>query len=224
MKKLIDLSGQKFGKLTVLRRAEDYIQPCGKRRTRWLCRCSCENKTEVVVCGTDLKSGNTQSCGCLRKENHYTPHGKYKTSLYKTWKGIKTRCYNPKFKQYKNYGGRAGNPITVCDKWRNNFLSFYEDVSKLPHFGEKGYTLERVNNNKGYQLDNVKWATRKEQNNNTRRNHYITYNQKTLTMSQWSEKLNIPYSTIKARLKRGWTIERALTEKPKKIGGIDYGN
>lgn len=153
--KLIDLTGQKFGKLTVVERAGNTNHGAAK----WCCVCECGNET--VVIGDELRKGNTRSCGCLRKKkasvkannpvsknkkhvkannpvSKNKKHGKAGTPFYKEWIQIKQRCYNPNDSSYKNYGGRG---ISVCDKWRNSFESFEEDVSKLPHFGEIGYSL-----------------------------------------------------------------------------------
>lgn len=127
--KLIDLTGKKFGKLTVVERAGSTNHGAAK----WRCVCECGNET--VVIGDELRKGNTRSCGCLRKKkasiksNNHVPknktHGKAGTPFYKEWIQIKQRCYNPNDSSYKDYGGRG---IAVCDKWRNSFESFEEDV------------------------------------------------------------------------------------------------
>lgn len=159
--KLVNLIGQRFGYLTVIERVAN-----GKcNEVRWLCKCDCGNHTEVS--SVNLKNGHCKSCGCLkRNEPNYKTHGNSKHWLYSTWCNMKTRCYNPNSKDYNNYHNRG---ICVCDSWLKSFESFMEDVSKLPHYGEPGYTLDRVNNNGNYEPDNVRWATAKEQANNTRR-------------------------------------------------------
>ena len=123
MPKLIDLTGQRFGRLTVVERAENYVAPNGRQAARWVCLCDCGNKTTVV--GGDLRTGRTKSCGCFEQESRYLSrniiHGGFGTKLYNVWRGMKKRCYNPKNKFFKDYGGRG---ITVCDEWRDDFAKF----------------------------------------------------------------------------------------------------
>ena len=167
MPRLIDLTGQRFGRLTVIRRAEDYISPKGHARAQWLCQCSCGNKT--VVIGNDLRRQRTKSCGCYLSESstdRATKHDKAYSRLYINWKGMKQRCNNPNHKGYKDYGGRG---IKVFEDWEEDFQAFYDYVSKLEHFNEDGYTLDRIDNDKGYEPGNIRWATYSEQRMNQRR-------------------------------------------------------
>lgn len=166
--KAIDLTGQKFGRLTVLNKAQSKKFPCGQAMSQYLCECDCGQ--QIVVLVSNLKSGHTKSCGCLQKQlvaERSVTHGMSTTSLYGVWNTMRQRCTNPNNRKYANYGGRG---ITVCDDWLNSFDSFYAHVSKLPHFDEEGYSLDRINNNGHYEPNNVRWATDKEQQNNKRNN------------------------------------------------------
>ena len=201
----IDLTGQKFGRLIVVKR----VQNIGTR-TAWLCKCQCGN--ERIATSGNLRQGNTTSCGCYHREAASIAnikHRKSREKIYIEWSGIKTRCYNKTFDQYMNYGGRG---ITMCDRWRESFEAFYEDVSKLPHFGEQGYTLNRKDNDGNYEPNNVEWADRINQANNKRNNHLLTYNGKTQTIAQWSSDKNIPSSVILKRLSLGWGVDETLTK------------
>lgn len=192
--KLKDLAGLKFGRLTVLERADNK-----GRYTVWRCRCDCGNV--CVVTGNSLKSGRTKSCGCL----HGQKHGMADTDIYNTWISIKQRCFNPKTPNYNRYGGRG---ITICDEWKDDFQAFYDYVSKLPHFDEKGYSLDRIDNNKGYEPDNIHWADAKTQARNTRRNIFVEYNGVKMTLSEAAEKSGVQVGTLWSRIQRGDRGER----------------
>ena len=211
MGKMQDLTGKKFGRLTVIDKAEKHVKPSGGTVGRWKCKCDCGNV--LVVDTHSLKSGHTQSCGCRKIEmlvEQSTKHGMYRKTVYRTWDSMVQRCENQRHKQYNDYGGRG---IKVCDRWRNSFQAFFDDVSILPHFGENGYTLDRMNVNGNYEPTNVRWATKKEQQNNMRSNLLISYNDQTKTLSQWAEELGFKNSTLYSRIVTyGWDIERAMTE------------
>ena len=143
-----------------------------RRNVVWLCVCDCGNCVEIR--GGDLQSGRTRSCGCLRadsaKETH-SIHGKAHSKIHFVWLSMKNRCFNNKAQGFRNYGGRG---IRVCDEWKNDFQSFYDYVSQLPHFGEDGYSIDRINNDGNYEPGNVRWATQKEQVNNRRNSRKST--------------------------------------------------
>jgi hypothetical protein len=196
--KLKNLVGQRFGRLTVIKRAPN------TSRARWLCQCDCGNKK--IVFGNCLIKKCTQSCGCLRSEitsKRSIKHGfrsnqnkKHKiNSEYNTWKHIKDRCTNPKNKYYKNYGGRG---ITVSISWRKSFENFYHDMGPKP---KSSFTLERINNNKGYSKENCKWASRKEQCRNKRNNHHLTIKGVTKCLMEWSEIFHIKYDKLRYLIK-----------------------
>ena len=161
--KAIDLTGKRFNRLTVLERTANNSHG----RAMWVCRCDCGNI--VTVWGGNLRNGHTQSCGCLQREHASKAsrlHGMTKTRIYSVWKQMRQRCLNPNHKRFNDWGGRG---ITVCREWQDSFEAFYDHVSQLPNFGESGYSLDRINNNGNYEPGNVRWATRKEQRHNRRK-------------------------------------------------------
>lgn len=157
-KKRIDLTGKKFGKWNVIKFA--YISD--KHVYYWKCICGCGKKKSVN--GWLLRSGKSKSCGCSGsryKKGYLTTHGMTNTKIFKRWQTMLSRCSNPKFPGYHNYGGRG---IAVSKRWLK-FENFYKDMGDPP----KGYWIERVNNNKGYSKGNCKWATPSEQALNKRK-------------------------------------------------------
>lgn len=205
--RLKDLTGQKFGRLTVIERA-----PNKGKKTMWRCKCDCGNET--VVAGGNLTNGHIVSCGCYNDERRieaHTKHGMSNKKMYATWLSRRRRCYDTRCPAYKNYGGRG---ITMCDRWRDDFGAFYEDVSKMPHYGEVGYTLERIDNNGNYCPENCCWATAKQQSNNRRSNVMIAYLGRTQTLGQWVEELGLNYKRTRKRIRDlNWSAERAFTTK-----------
>lgn len=167
MVKFEDLTGQKFGRLTVII-IKDRVKG---ERIKWLCKCDCG--IEKFIATGDLKSGDSKSCGCLKSENtikRSTTHGHSKrnslSSEYSIWVNMKTRCYNKNNINYKNYGNRG---IIVCKRWLDNFDNFFEDMGFKP----KGCTLDRVNNDKEYSKENCRWATIHQQCANRRSSNNV---------------------------------------------------
>ena len=203
-----NLTGYKFGRLTV----REWHGKNKQQSNMWLCECECGNK--VVVRTADLNNGHTKSCGCFANDNFrgvITKHGKRNTRLYSIWANMRNRCNNPNAKRYEQYGGRG---ITICEEW-DRFEAFYEWA--LANGYSDSLTIDRIDNNKGYSPENCRWASASEQNSNTRRNHLITYNNKTQTMAQWAQEIGIPQRTLESRLNRShWSIERALTTPSKR--------
>lgn len=201
-----DLAGMRFGRLIVIGRDEDYISPKGYHSTQWLCKCDCGNTATVRA--LYLKSGAIRSCGCLREEHpNHTTHGGSKTRLYRIWQGMIRRCENMHDSSYPLYGGRG---IRVCDEWRNNYPEFREWA--IANGYRDDLSIDRINNDNEYSASNCRWANNKEQQNNKRNNHLLTYNGITMNISQWGEETGIGYSKLKDRINKcGWSIEKALT-------------
>lgn len=199
MSNFIDLTGQKFGKLTVIKK----VEKSKNNRIKWICKCERGNITTVIT--YHLKSGKIKSCGCSKikkgKENSAYKHGLSNNKIYRKldsiYGTIKCRCYNPNNKKYKNYGGRG---ITICEEWKNDFMSFYNWAINNGY--KEGLSIDRINVNGNYEPNNCRWVRMKEQANNKTNNHYITYNGETHTMMEWSKILNINYSTIRERAKK----------------------
>ncbi len=126
------------------------------------------------------------------------------STTYNSWALMKSRCFNPKSPKYPIYGARG---IKVCERWRDSFPNFLSDMGEKP----RGTTLERKNVNGDYTPKNCEWATPKKQANNKRNNRILTFNGLSMTTSQWSEHLNIPFTRLRMRLHRGWSIERVLS-------------
>jgi len=185
-----DITGFKFGKLTVISRCEN-----DKRgKTRWKCVCECGG--EIIVRANNLKDG-TKSCGCSRKE--IRKHGLTNERLYRIWALIKDRCNNKNSKSYKNYGGRG---IYMCSQWTDDFTTFYQ-WSLENGYTEK-LTIDRTDNDKGYFPSNCRWVTRKVQANNTRANFWIARNGSVKTLSEWCEITGVNRSTVNGRIRLGW--------------------
>ena len=195
-----DLSNERFGKLLV-------IEPVGKTPNRhiiWRCICDCGN--ELRTASTHLLSGHTTSCGCylnnIRGKATIT-HGKSKSSTYKVWCEIIERTSNPNSKKYERYGGKG---ITICQRWRDSFEAFLEDMGERP----KGTSIDRINNLGNYEPGNCRWADHKTQCRNRSSNINLTFRGESKTLVEWCEELDLKYSTILCRIKRGWSTEAAF--------------
>ena len=200
--KALDLVGKKFNRLLVIKKA-------GRKnyKVMWECVCDCGNTTFVNT--FYLINSKIRSCGCLHKEQlieRNTTHNQRHTKLYETWKKMRDRCNRPNATQYKDYGGRG---IKVCEEWDKSFQAFY-DWSYANGYDDN-LTIDRIDNNKGYYPENCRWATYKEQMRNKRTNHIITYKNQSQCISQWCEELNLSYSAVTGRLRRGWSVEKALS-------------
>lgn len=198
MAKIKDLTGVRFGKLVCLE-----IYPERKNgKVLWVCQCDCGNKSTVYAC--NLANRNTTSCGCMSSKNYKTD-GKSSEKIYKVWCSMKSRCSNPTDQSYKIYGEKG---ITVCDEWMN-FEVFYK-WAMLNGYG-CGLTIERKDNSKGYNPDNCKWIPKGKQSENTSMCRPLTFNGKTMIISQWAKFLGVSYHLIQSRIRSGWTDEEALS-------------
>lgn len=212
MSKCIDLSGQKFGRLTVIKQADDHICPSGRHLVRWLCRCECGDYTTVIAC--HLKSGHTTSCGCFNLEKLVIRSKKHEltyTRLYYIWASMKSRCYNSNDTNYKHYGARG---ITICDEWKDDVKVFY-DWAMANGYDDKAKkykcTIDRIDVNKGYSPENCRWVDMKIQGRNKRSNRIIAINGESHCLVEWCEILNLKYKKVSDRInKLHWSPERAL--------------
>ena len=192
-----DLTGHTFGAWTVVGYA-------GKSQalTAWLCECTCGTLRRITA--GSLRAGRTQSCGCQRRRTNPI-RGVDGMPEYMAWQNMKGRCLNPRNGSYQNYGERG---ITICDEWLHSFRTFLDDMGHRP---SPLHTLERIDNDDGYNKSNCKWGTRGEQMRNNRRTRLITFNGTTLCATDWAAATGMEEGTLRRRLNLGWSIERALT-------------
>lgn len=204
-----DLTGQKFGRLTVIG-----VDDRNTRKTYYFCECECGNTKSIRA--DSLIAGQIRSCGCMKKEqdrinltaNH--SHKMSHTRPYEIWQGMKKRCYNPHDARYCRYGGRG---ITVCDEWREDFSAFYKWSCENGYSDE--LTIDRIDNNKGYSPDNCRWANAETQSRNRESNVRITIGNSTRALKEWCEIFDVDYSTVHARYERnGFTGIDDLFNKP----------
>lgn len=174
MPKFMDLTGRRFGKLTVIERLERKSE-----KNRWLCKCDCGKYATPTT--YRLTHGQT-SCGC--DKTIYATHGMSKTRLYKTWLGMKKRCDNPNERCYERYGEKG---VKVCEEWHDDFSAFAEWA--LSHGYADDLTIDRIDNSKGYSPDNCRWVTRDEQSRNRSSNILLTHNGKTMILAEWCREL-----------------------------------
>lgn len=206
---LIDLTGQLFGRLTVLRmasRPED-------SRVFWECKCSCGMRR--VIRGYTLRSGRSLSCGCLRTEvviKRNTKHGLTRNKYYPTWRDMMHRCYNENNENYVHYGARG---IAVCDEWKNveSFIEWCKAREPIP----RSYTIDRYPDNNGdYSPANCRFSSKSQQNRNTRRTFFVYLNGEKISFIDLVERnKSVTYEVARGRLRRGWDPIRAASEAVK---------
>lgn len=189
-----DLTGKTFGRLTVIK--FDCVYSSGRsksKKRKWLCKCACGKTISVVT--HDLKNNHTNSCGCYQREQTSRAlriHGMRHTKIYHVWLDMKQRCQNPNNSRYANYGGRG---IQVYNKWNEDFSVFLEYVSELPHYAEKGFTIDRIDVNGNYEPGNIRWTDMMTQASNKTSNHYITDTDgESLTIAEYARKYGMNYN------------------------------
>jgi hypothetical protein len=197
-KPLNNLQGFHFGSLTVLQLAKSR-----GRGAWWLCQCKCGTQKEIRA--SDMVQGSVKSCGCehaKRIAKASTTHGMTNTRTYSIWQAMRLRCNRIN----QDYSCRG---ITYDEHW-DSFENFYLDMGEVP----EGMSIDRINVNGNYTKDNCRWATREQQANNTRANIFIEWNGKRQTRSQWEKELNMKPTTLRSRIKAGWSLDRAMTPLP----------
>lgn len=211
MPKIHDLTGRTFGNLTAI-----YVDKEAKRRA-WVCECACGKRTTVTT--AHLMNGHTRSCGCLQSATttaRNTKHGQSKTGrpgrrAYIVWGAMRQRCLNPNNPKYPRYGGRG---IRICERW-DSFENFLADMGERP----PGSSLDRINNDGNYEPGNCRWATPREQQQNRSSNRNITVRGRKACLIEWSRITMIDRATIRGRIRRGWSPERAISVLPDHTAG-----
>lgn len=212
-KQYIDIIGNKYGKLTVVK----YTGINSRRQALFECKCDCGNI--CIVAGCSLRIGHTNSCGCMQKKKAQEQmkyinsnglaskgnlkHGDRYTRLYRIWCSMKKRCYYSKYEHYDRYGRRG---IRICDEWKNDFLKFKEWA--LTHGYSENLEIDRINNDGNYEPNNCRWQNRENQVRNRSNTIYLKHNNEEKTLKQWCEIYNINYKLAHTRYKKGWNFEK----------------
>lgn len=184
--------GAVFGQLTV-------IAVGGDKGGRILCRCACGKEKSCEA--HRLRNGHVKSCGCLKGEQH----GGANSPEYKIWGAVIERCENPRSDHFDRYGGRG---IRVCERWRESFAAFLADMGPRP---SPRHSIDRIDNNGNYEPGNCRWVTHTEQMRNRSNTRMLQFNGQSLPLATWAEQLGLSVAAIEGRLRRGWSVERALT-------------
>lgn len=209
MSKIQNIKGQKFGRLTAL----EYMYTEKGKSSTWMCLCDCGKQFPVVL--TSLKSGNTQSCGCLRLERvkeKNTTHSKCHTPEYHAWGNIIQRCTNPNSPEYKNYGSRG---ISVCSEWRDSFETFLKDMGPKQ---DKSLSIDRINNEDGYHKGNCEWRNSYAQAINKRDMKNLTVGIKNISYSERDNLYNVAIEREGKRYRKSFkNLEDAVKWKEKTL-------
>lgn len=212
MPRAIDFTGQRFGKLVVLRRG-----PNAGHHPRWECECDCGNRS--LVTSDAIREGRSRSCGCAVR----TRGGKSKTREYVVWSKMIARCHRPENDNYRFYGATGR---FVCPRWRGSFEAFLEDMGEAP--GPE-YSLDRIDTDGSYTCGkcedcrehnrpaNCRWATKAEQSRNAKNNRWYTHGGRTMILKDWAREFGIAYLTLYNRIARGWDFDRAITTPARRL-------
>jgi len=204
--RFIDLTGRRYGRLTVIK----FLGRNSKKVSRWLCQCDCGNTTAVSGTNLNSKRSPTKSCGCYIAERLsaglFKSHGKRNTPEYKVWIKIIERCENENAENYKFYGGRG---IKICQRWRNSFEAFLEDMGVRPSPKSQ---IDRKDSNLGYSPDNCRWVDKITQARNTRSNRREEFNGIVMCVAEWAETLGVPYYIFRNRLRNGHSIQDTIRD------------
>ncbi len=203
MSKRINLTGCRFGRWVVMSYAGFQ-----KGAAHWNCRCDCGH--EVAVSASNLRSGASVSCGCYKTEcqRNRVTHGHARigkiTRTYRAWYNMKTRCNNSTNKNFPDYGGRG---VSVCDRWQSSFANFLEDMGECPPKHE----IDRIDVNGHYEPGNCRWVMHIVNVRNTRANRILEFRGQSHCITEWAEIIGIQESTIRARLRYGYSVDEALS-------------
>lgn len=207
--------GKIYGRLTII----EVAAPSARGFPRFVVKCSCALATVKIVARADLRSGHTQSCGCIRVETtkaRATTHGKTETAEYRIWSHMIGRCYNETDHKYKDYGGRG---IRVCERWRESFTAFLVDMGPRP---SPDHSINRLDNDGQYEPDNCAWATPLEQGQNKRNNVYVVLRGESVVVAEAERRLGLVNGLIVQRVKQhevshqeatDWYASRTLIDK-----------
>lgn len=195
--------GKKFQRLTVL----GWKRSLKRREILLICQCDCGTIKDIAYGNLINKNSPIKSCGCLFPGGNNYRHGGRYMRAYRIWKHVKNRCFNKNDRNYRRYGGRG---ITMCERWRNSFPLFLEDMcGECP----PGYSIERIDNNGNYEPANCKWIPHREQAKNREVSRKFTINGETKTKPQWCDIFGLSTKTVSARIRLGWPEERLFAPK-----------
>lgn len=198
-----NLVNRRFGKLLVVERSGSRA-----KRVLWRCQCDCGNSCTATT--TDLTSGKTTSCKCVKFSTaalNFTTHGRRNARVYRIWSNMKQRCTNPRNVHYHRYGARG---ITVDPRWASSFEEFLQDMGDPP---TEYHELDRRENDKGYTKENCRWVLPEVQQNNKTSNVTLSASGRTQTVTEWARELGVPPQTLFARRRRGWTEHEVIHGK-----------